>query len=74
MTTQSPDNGIASYVIKTFYGKTMAYPANTLAEKLCCLTNTKILCRHHISVIESLGFKLQFQAPDLKDFDPSHLD
>ena len=74
MTIHIPDNGIASYVVKTFYGKTMAYPTNTLAETLCSLTNTKILCPRHISVIESLGFKLQFQAPDLKDFDPSQLD
>ena len=68
------DNGIASYVVKNFWGKTMAYPANTLAEKLCTLTNTKILLPRHISVIESLGFKLQFQAPDFKDFHPSQLD
>ena len=72
--TTIPDNGTASYVVRNIYGKTWAYPANTLAETLCSLTNTKILLHRHISVIESLGFELQFQAPDFKDFDPSQLD
>ena len=70
---KTPDNGIALYTIKSVYGQDKAYPANSLAEKLCTLTNTKILLHRHISVIESLGFDVQFITPSIEDFDPTFL-
>ena len=71
--TTIPDNGIALYTIKSVYGQDKAYPANTLAETLCSLTNTKTMLYRHISMIKRLGFDVQFVTPSIEDFDPTFL-
>ena len=73
MTTQTPDNGIALYTIKSVYGQDKAYPANTLARALCDMTNTKTMLYRHISIIKRLGFDVQFIAPSVQEFDPTTL-
>ena len=73
MTTQTPDNGIALYTIKSVYGQDKAYPANTLARALCDMTNTKTMLYRHISIIKRLGFDVQFVTPSIEDFDPTTL-
>ena len=70
---KTPDNGIALYTIKSVYGQDKAYPANSLAEALCDMTNTKTMLYRHISIIKRLGFDVQFITPSVQDFDPTTL-
>ncbi len=51
---------------KIVYGRERIYPANQTADKFAALIKRKVFSIEDINIIESLGFKVEVKAPELK--------
>jgi len=52
-------------IIKNVYGNELIYPACETSHRFARLTGTKTLSRYAISVIKTLGYSVEVQAPAL---------
>ena len=52
-------------IIKNVYGNELIYPACETSQMFARLTGTKTLSRYAISIIKTLGYSVEVQAPAL---------
>lgn len=57
--TYSDPIGKVQLVIRSNYGRMMAYPSNSVAQLFAQITGTKTLSRHTLECIVALGYEIE---------------